>query len=443
MRYRIALTLSLSLLFVWSLPGTIALRHLLLLGSLACLLPELVRVPWRNWRSLALPLTALGALTAWLLYQGSFISAEPVWVRGELSSQWLPAMLALGLGLLLGRAAQRRETEYQDRYGATWLPLGIVLIFASQALITVVHATTHWFQTGVLLRQEVPLTGGKLEMSFILNILLAFLTVDLFGRASRRGRLLPVPLGATLLMLGISLISLFLAGARNGLISVLFLATSATYLFLYDQRKCLGLFRASAIALGITALVTVFAFLSIKADPRWQVLGETARLAWDIDGHDAWQGGRPMPLLADGASADESAYLRISWLRVGARLVTESPLGVGYGRNAFAHALQGHYPVQLGHAHNGFVDLGVGGGVPAIALWLTFLASLVWLGWCGFFSRQHCLTGLLLIFIASGFTGRMVLDSVNRDHMLQIFFFLAGMLLIISRHQSEQQTPMP
>lgn len=432
MPYRIALIFSLALLFVWSLPGVTALRYLLLLGGLGCLLPELARLPWRNWRSLIAPLAALGLLTAWLLYQAVFIAPEPAWVRGELAGQWLPGLLALGLGLLLGRASVRREVQDPEPWGAAWLPLGIVLVLASQALITIVHAVVYWFQTGALLVQVVPLTGGKLEMSFILNILLAFLAVDLFGRASRRGPLLPVPLAVTLALLVVALISLFLAGARNGLIGLLFLVTSATYLFLYDQRQRLGLLRAGGIALGITALVAIFAFSSIKADPRWRHLGETARLAWDIDGHDAWQGGRPMPLLADGSPADASAYLRISWLRVGARLISENPLGVGYGRNAFAHALRPHYPVQLGHAHSGFVDLGVGGGAPAIILWLAFVASLVWLGWRSFFSRRHRLTGLLLIFLASGFSGRMVLDSVNRDHMLQIFFFLSGVLLVLA-----------
>lgn len=440
MRYRIALTLSLVLLFVWSLPGTIALRYVLLFSGLACLLPELRQFKEQDWSSVRLPLLCLGLLSGWILLQAVYISPEPSWSLGEVSGQWLPALLALALGLLLGLASTKQERGY---WGAASLPLGIALVFSSQALIAVGHAVAYWFQHGGLLRQNVPLTGGKLEMSFIINLLMAFIAVDLFGRASQRGRLLPVPVPVTILLLVVPLIALYLAGARNGILGLLFLCFSATYLYLYDQRLQVGILRSSAIAVCITAAVAAFTFASIKADPRWDTFTETASLAWDIDRHDAWQGGeRPFPLLENGTPADGSAYLRIAWLRVGARLMADHPVGVGYGRNAFAHALRVHYPVQLGHAHSGFVDLGVGAGLPAVMLWLAFIGSLIWAGWRTFSGKKQRLAGLLLIFMATGFTGRMVLDSVNRDHMLQIFFFLVGVMLVLACVERRQPGPV-
>jgi len=69
-------------------------------------------------------------------------------------------------------------------------------------------------------------------------------------------------------------------------------------------------------------------------------------------------------------------------------------------------------------------------------LWAAFLGSLMWRGWRAFFDRDNP-HGLLLFFLATGYAGRMLLDSVNKDHMLQMFMFLAGLLLMLSAPQRE------
>ena len=123
------------------------------------------------------------------------------------------------------------------------------------------------------------------------------------------------------------------------------------------------------------------------------------------------------------------------------RLIGEHPLGYGYGRNAFAHALRLHYPkAQLGHAHSGWIDLGIGGGIPALALWAALIGSLMWRGWRSFFDTANP-GGLLLFFLATGYAGRMALDSVNKDHMLQMFMFLAGLLLVLATPRRTEGGP--
>lgn len=421
----LAVVLSLALLFVWSLPGTAALRALLLLGALVTAIIAIARGDWRGdarqiGRSAALPLALIATLTLWLIGQGVWLAAEPAWSLKELRSQWLPALLALLLGLLVARQQNERGR----------LVTAIVLVFTAQAAIAVGQSIWHWFVHGVLLTQQVPLTGGKLEMSFVLNILLAFLAVDLFCRATQRPALLRLPRTAVAAILLLSLACSLLSGARNGIIGITFLSASALSLFVFDQHRCLGLRRTLAAAAAIVAGVAALAAANYHTDPRWQDFPETAPLAWAIDADTGWHDVEAAwPSLADGDPAEASAYVRIAYIRTGLRLIEDFPLGYGYGRNAFGHALQARGQPVRGHAHSGWIDLGVGGGVPALVLWGALLGSLMWRGWTGFFG-QHNPHGLLLLFLATGYAGRMMVDSVIKDHMLQMFMFLIGLLLV-------------
>jgi hypothetical protein len=419
---RIAFGLCLALLFVWSLPGTIALRAVLMLAALLLLARRVASADFcGNVRAHWLPLGLLAVLTLWLLLQALFLSGETRWALDELLGQWLPALLALMLGLLLAGTSAQPATA-------------IVLVLAAMAAIAVGQSLWSWLAGGQLLTEQVPLTGGKLEMSFVVNLLLAFLTVDLFCRATRRAALLRAPVAATLGILLLALASAFLAGARNGIVGVFFLSFSAVSLFVFDQRRRLGVARTLLAAVVVVVALFAFGDAHYRSDPRWQKLDESAAIAWDIDRHATWldAAGQPWPKLADGSEVDPSAYIRIAFIHGGLRLIADHPLGYGYGRNAFVHALrQAHPEARLGHAHSGWIDLGVGGGIPALLLWAAFLGSLAWRGWRTFFAAGNP-HALVLFFIAAGYGGRMMLDSVNKDHMIQMFMFLAGLLLVLT-----------
>lgn len=428
MRRKISLACVLALLFVWSLPGMTALRHVLLLAALLLLWPA-AGDAWQGLRAGRWPLLALLAFLFWLIFQALFVSPETSWALGELRGQWLPAGVALAVGMLLASDARRRA----NAAGVTAALAGVLLL---QALIVIVQSVVHWFQHGELLRQLVPLTGGRLEMSFILNILLAMLTTDLILRACRRDTLFRLPLWAVLAALAGALGAAYLAGARNGVPGVAFLSAAALALFWAERGKHIGWRKTGATALLALTLAGSFAYANYQGDPRWKVFAESATLGWDIDHNKAWLDMEkyPLPRLENGEFADHSAFARAAFIRAGLRLVGERPLGVGFGRNAFAHALRigSADRVRVGHAHSGFIDLAVGGGIPAVLLWLAFAAGLALTG-VRRYVHAHDPHGLLLVFLALGYCGRMLIDSVGRDHMLQIFMFLAGYLLLVSR----------
>ena len=61
-------------------------------------------------------------------------------------------------------------------------------------------------------------------------------------------------------------------------------------------------------------------------------------------------------------------------------------------------------------------------------LWLAFIGICLRTGWRRY-RDQRDPRGLILFFVTAGFLGRMLLDSINRDHMLVMFFLLLGTLL--------------
>ncbi len=440
MRGVFAILLALALLFVWSLPGVTALRQLLLFAALIALVP-LTHRP-RLMTALRVnrgPLLWLALLTLWLLAQAIFVSPETAWALGELKGQWGNAVLAGLLGLLLALAVR----EGAVTHGA-WLTTALAAVLIVQAAIAVGQSVAHWWLHGELLRQVVPLTGGKLEMSYILNILLAALTVDLLFRACRRPPLLRLPLATVVGSLVLALAGTYLAGARNGVLGVLFLSTSAITLYLIDAWRRHGGARALVGGMLLLAAVTGFAVASYRSDVRWQTFAQTVPIAWDIDTHRTWLDSdrEPYPALPGGATVESSAYLRIAFIHAGLRLIEAQPLGVGYGRNAFAHALRQTTDAHVGHAHSGWIDLGVGGGIPALLLMAGFLGSLLVTGALRYFhgAEPHA---LWLLLLTSGHAGRMVVDSVNRDHLLQIFMFLGFYLLFRSAPPVGETLPAP
>lgn len=437
MTKKITLTLILGLFFTWPLPDVPALRYLLLFLSLLAV----VRLsPWQNlwsvWCGNRWFFFFLAAFTLWVLWQAVFISHDILRSLRELSSQWLNALLALSLGVLLGCSSREKKL-----LSGAIITTALIGVWVLQTMIAVGQSVTHWWEYDELLRGLVPLTGGKLEMSFILNMLLAALTVDLLFRACHARRFLQVKTAWIAFALFFALVSLYLAGARNGIIGLLFLSLSAGMLYSIHQMRVTHWRRGLASVLLLLAVITGFAAGGYQSDARWPAFVESARLGWAIDEHKAWQDidHAPLPRMENGLPAEASAYTRVAFIHVGLRLMDEFPLGVGYGRNAFSHALHASgVKAQVGHAHSGWIDLGIGGGLPAVALFLVFLLSLMVTGGVRYFRDQNP-HGLWLLFLASGYLGRMVIDSVSRDHMLQMFLFLAGYLLIMSMRDDQWQ----
>lgn len=439
----IALLLT-SLIFVWPVEHTIALRYalggLLLIGTTCWWWPK----TWRQSlfgalqaRPTGIACLLLGMLTLWFVTQAVFIAPEAHWVWQELRGQWVKDLLFWGLGLALGAGVVLHKDAQQ---GQRWL-LAVLIGLAGIVLWNVFACLWLWFSTGQLpLMHSV--TGARATDSYVNNMLLAFLVGDLLAR-DRAQKFLPWDRAVSIVLIVFCVINTAFIGARNGWIGLGMLAFSGVVVHYINGWQRVG--KKALIFLPVLlALLVAGAWTSWKTDPRWNSLKETLPVAWDIDTNKAWLNADKYayPLLPSGQVADASNYERPAWIHAGLRLVADRPLGAGFSRHAFGHEVARLYPESEPspgmHSHSGMIDFAVGAGVPGVILWLGFVITLIGFGGVAYF-RYGAAAGLVLVFLTSGFFGRSLLDSSMRDHMLEQFLFVAGFLLPnIARYWSKR-----
>ncbi len=428
------------LLFIWPIPRTISLRDLLLvvcLGLFAWLAYWDRHAPF-PWQPLRVPFGLYLALSVWIVFVAFVISDEAVWALGEIKGQWLKATIALVAGGLFG-------VTIRDDPKALRLALAIVgAVLLLHVLYVVYQAFGGWPPQKVLATRVAGLTEGSDKSNYLTNMLLYFLLAEIFIRSVFHRRFLPVGNIPLTVITVVALFAVYVEAMRNGIAELAIVLGVAVILVMRESDRM-----RRPIIVGITLVLVIVAlvlgYFTMRKDERWQTFLETVPIALDIE-NKAWiNEAFPQPRLANGQVVDWSNYSRIARMRAGLSLMADRPLGVGFGRNAFGHAVKQKYGPGASHSHSGIVDLGVGIGVPGILLWLAFLGALLRLGYRGM-RESHSFPALALLFLTAGYSFRMLVDSTIRDHMLQMFLFLAAFLAVIvagQLHGQQRKTPPP
>ncbi|MCS3802867.1 O-antigen ligase [Chromobacterium alkanivorans] len=422
---RLAVGLSLAFLTLANVSHTIALRYVILLVMLILVAKDYAGLK-RHWREQRGPVVAIGAFLLYALLHTLLLSMWPEASASEFRSQLLIGGLWFAAGLALFRAPRG------------WTISDLVIVAGCVlALVEFGHGAYVYLTAGQWPFDGVFTTATKLEFTFFMNFVLAFIVAAFcFGQRGTQPltRFPRWSLGlAATLILFVSL----KAGARNGMIGLIYLMLSMLLIYTVFEGVKIGWGKTLLIAGLVLAALGSLAVYTIKQDSRNQIFFESATAGWHYADTKAWLRMEPYPVMANGQSVDPSAYERVAWIHSGLDLIAAKPMGYGYSRNAFTNALTatGH-PNQVGHSHSGFIDLGVGLGVVGIALWLAFCGVLIWTGYQAFRLRRDTL-GLVLMLVSCGFLGRMLLESVNKDHMLHIFLFTAAALLAELRQREK------
>ncbi|MBS4099349.1 MAG: O-antigen ligase family protein [Sulfuricella sp.] len=432
-----------ALMFVWPMGRTIALRLVLFFSALACA-GWLIRLEGRQVVAadslcVKAPFYLWLALSAWILVGALTFAADPAKVLIELRGQWLRGGLAGLLGFLAASLALRGRSPVSP-------PLLFTLIVAPmflQTLLQDVYSLWLWRDNGSLPYDQTLFIEGKAKVSYVTNTALSIVCAELMARLAFARRFLPIASRWLAALVPLLLLCLYLLGARNGVIGAVLLFLSCLVFYGIAQRKRMhGAVLALFLALGVSG-VAGFAWVAEKADLRWQSFVQTVPLALDTVTHRAWLNPQlyPYPPLADGRPVDISAYERLAWIKEGALLLKDHPLGFGFSRTAFSDGLVAKYPGEAlpgAHSHSGLLDIALGTGVPGLLMWFGMIACLFVLGWRGFF-RHHHPAGLALLFVLMGFFGRSLIDSNLRDHMLEQSFFLCGLLAAFALPQNKNE----
>lgn len=417
--------LTCALALVWPLPHTIALRNALMLVLLVLLLP---RTQWALMRrAMVGPAKGIAAFyvlfTLWALLEAAFISPFSRWSLSEINGQWFSAAVALMLGLSIA-------TQKDSRYGrmvcmGVLAVLGIqVLAVDAEGLWTLVSggAWGHMARLGGL-------SAGPGKASYLTNFFLCALVAELSLRMDGH-RNLGVSAKALTGLLALCAVSVYFEAMRNELFDVgvfMFFLGSVGYVKYAKHAPARAFLVASASIIVLVGASVV----DVAVDPRWKSLWATIPIALDTTRHLAWLNGRrfPLPHLPDGRVVSASNYLRIAWLKEGLREIVAHPLGVGFGRSAFGHALKLRYGSLSGDTglNNSLLTIGIGTGIPGLVLWMGWFLSLGKFA-VRYFSGPAAFYARFLLLVVLAFGVRMAMDNVMQNYTLEQVLYFVGLL---------------
>ncbi|MBK5913182.1 O-antigen ligase family protein [Rhodocyclus purpureus] len=418
--------LACALLFVWSLPGTIALRLFIIVVLLGLavwkyLQPGLgIGETLRTHRKLFF---TYGVLTLWIVVEALLFADDTAAVLKEFWGQWIRSGITGLIGFLVAALLVRRLPHR----GGPLLATALMLTLALQVGLHDLDTLWRWWDEGSLPFQETRITQNRAGLSFVTNLLMALLSAEAMSRLLYRRSYMPIHWAWLLLLVGLCFFATYVLGTRYGTMGFLALLISCAIVALIAKRREINLALLVGAAAVVLAGIGAFGWSAMKSDQRWLSFAETVPIALDTEHQRAWRDdAQPLPLMANGSPVDHSAYMRFAWGKEAFLAIGRDPFGVGYGRNAFGTAMLRIHEdyASSKHCHSGVLNFAVGAGIPGLLLWLGFLGILAVNGWRSFF-RDENPAGLLLLFVVSGFFMRSIVDGNFQDHMFEQFMFLA------------------
>jgi hypothetical protein len=420
------------LVFILPIAHTIAIRNISMLFLILILIYLFSKKNISGFKDLFKKETRIIAailflFSFWLYIVAFFISNESLWTLSEIKSQWITPLIYFLSFALVGLYSLKENIDFQKNFYTV-----IFLMLFVHVLYVDLYAFKYYIDTKAILSRFAGLTEGPDKSNYITNVLLAFLVSEVIYRFRTSKKVLNINNFFLSLIIVLTLASSVFEGMRNGVVAVIFLTISGIFLSFYNNEKYTKKFKI-IVSLFIFIMLTFPTMYNIKNDRRWSTLIATIPYALDTQVNKFWLNNEKysLPKFPNGNNVEVSAYLRFAWGYEGLKLIVENPLGVGFGRNAFAHGLKAKYDdvKNVGHSHSGLIDLTIGVGIPGLILWLSFGLYLMYLSYTVFI-KYYSFYALVLFFNVSGFFSRFVVDSNMRDHMFETFMLVAGFSFI-------------
>jgi hypothetical protein len=358
-----------SLMLIWVLPNTIALRHFLLaIGVISGVF--LIKENWSSLKSLKLqliPLYSILGLFLWVGVHYYFFSLNPILELSEIKGLWLRtvsgSVMAIGLGIALYQHNDLRKYFY-------------IGVFSVPTINISAYLYDSYLHGGFIAPNDfIFFLFAKIETAYFGGIAAAVSvgSIVYLIRDSRNSKKVQQII---LYSLGLALVFIanIVSNTKNGiLIAMLMTCLLIAIIFFHVLTNI----RDSKIKLvGISALITICLVICLMfhihdrfANGSWSSVYQDALVAIDIDKNHQWQfkeGTRDAPKNAIGVPAALNIYLRVAWATVGVRLISQYPLGYGSINQSFEglQTLSGIYHENHNQAHSGWVDFGLAFGLP-------------------------------------------------------------------------------
>lgn len=430
------------LFFILTIPHTIAIRN----GLFYLLCISLLILTWNSRKIIINSFINLGmkkifiiliVLTCYILLHSLVISHETSWSLDEFRGQWLTPILYFLVGTFLAFYILNSKVTSKELF--------LTVIFYS-LFIHIIYvdlvALDRFLETKNLITRYGGLTGSPVLANYLTNILLAFIISELVYRKRTKKTVLNIPTSLLLIYFTLTLFSSIVESMRNGSVAIVFLSIMGIFFLFYNEKKYSMKLKILVSSIIIIILILPITF-NIKKDARWNTLIQTIPIALDTKNNKYWLNrSYGLPTFPDGTEVSGSNYERVAWAYEGSKIIFENPLGIGFGRNAFGHALEMKYgkDAQRGyHSHSSIIDLTIGIGLIGLLLW-SFFIILVIKNAVKLFKTEINFFAMLTFFLTTGFFTRSLVDSNMRDHMFLQFMFLVGVSLVFMfKEKSEQK----
>ena len=367
-----------TLLFIWVLPDTIALRHLLLgIGCLSgMVLLRANRALFSSFRVVLIPLILLCSLFIWVGIHYLFFSLNPTLELSEIRGLWLRTfaglIMALGLGLSLFKYPTLRKYFYISTFS---VPLINLFAYGYDSYLNYQFVKPNDFVFFLFAKIETAYFGAiaaAVTITNLINILI------LKGEKPRSFIIILNCLGLVLL-----LISALISSSKNGM------AILITVYLIFVLILFIGglLNRGQSRVLSFIIIFCVLSFTAIawnghknSAYRGWDTVMQDAAVAIDIDKNKQWQDGNysNLPKNSLGQPVATNTYERIAYAMVGVRLISQYPMGYGSINQSF-FGLQNYAGIPHSHhgqVHSGWVDFGLALGLPGLFILFSYLVAL-------------------------------------------------------------------
>ncbi|MFQ5480863.1 MAG: O-antigen ligase family protein [Thermodesulfobacteriota bacterium] len=422
-------------LFVLPIPHILILRETALFISIALMLYALgghKETFFEVLSSLKVQAALFTLFAGWVLFLALFISDDTVWALTEIKTQWVMGSLALLLGI--GVAALARQGALKLRTALTvifWtLVIHVVAINVDglYRIITGLYSGQPFGGLTALTRSVGGMTIGPIDASVLASILFVFLLTELIVRALYKRRLLRASKAVIIISFILVALCSLLTGMRN-VVEVPIILSAAIFILIASGGRVRKNVLYSSLILVPLAFSVIF--LTYKSDKRWSDFFDCFTLVMEQKEPAkiiAFSATSHYPRLPDNRPVNISNFIRLTKYRVGFNIIRANPLGIGYGRNAFGHYIKGLYNKGAGYnSDSSLLDISIGTGLVGVALFGALIFSILAKSYKAFRQRGD-FYALLLFLLIICFTSRMVFDSVFRDHLLEVFMFVTGLL---------------
>ena len=419
------------LMFVLSIEGTIALRNILIVSIIGILLYHFHI--FRDSISFILKVEKLRNIviiytvfTIYILWHSILISHDPAWSLDEWRAHILYPMIYLLVGMSIANfTINKKIVKKESLITAVFFTLLIHVAFID------LIALKEFLDNGRIIRRFGGLMHSPTLANYITNILLATLTSEYIYRLRNKKRFLLISNGFLHFALLLCIFSTFFESLRLGDISLVLLSLSASFIFIYKNNKHTMKLKILTVFLLVTILTIPLAY-NISTDQRWGNLVETIPIALDTSSSRHWYDPKvAAPKTESGLSVKGSNYLRVAWAKKSIDFILDNPIGYGFGRNAFGHAMQITLPddknlISRGKtSHSSILDLAIGAGILGALLWCLFIFYISYVSF-RVFAKKESFFAMFTLFISIGFFARGIVDANMRDHMILQFMLILG-----------------